>query len=151
MLGNVTELKKIIKSIGLTVSDMVDNEGKSILHVIIENENLTPSDKTDCIKYLNKHNGLNMSYNSESNFVTPLHLACKYQLYDIAELLIKAGHNVNALDANGKPPIYYALTAMDTTCPDLKKSKKEKVKVDKLSVKTLSQNLQELINKNKIL
>ena len=40
MLGNVTELKKIIKSIGLTVSDMVDNEGKSILHIIIENENL---------------------------------------------------------------------------------------------------------------
>ena len=106
MLGNVTELKKMIKTIGLTVSDMIDNEGKSIIHVIIENDNLTTSDKTDCLKYLNKHCGLTMSYNSESNFSTPLHLACKNQLYDVAELLIKAGHNINALDANGKTPIF---------------------------------------------
>ena len=148
MVGNITELKKMIKMIGLTVSDMIDSEGKSIIHIIIENDNLTTSDKTDCLKYLNKHCGLTMSYNSESNFSTPLHLACKNQLYDVAELLIKAGHDINALDANGKTPIFYALTAMDASCPELKKSKKDKVKIDNLSVQNLSQNLQDLINKD---
>jgi hypothetical protein len=146
MSGNITELKKIIKSIGLTISDMVDSNGKNILHVIIENENLNNSNKTECIRFLNKHSGLKMSYNSDENFTTPLHAACKLQLDDVAKILIEAGHDVNAEDANGKTPLYYALTPLETSCPDPKKSSTKKVKIDKLSVKSLTEQIFNIID-----
>lgn len=146
MLGNITEIKKLIKQYGLTTVDMVDENGQNILHIILENDNLSKADKTECIKFLNKHSGLKMSYNANANYVTPLHLACKYQLYDIVKILINAGHDINAEDANGKTPLYYALATTDVPCPPRKKSKVKKTKVEKKTILSLSENLKTIID-----
>lgn len=47
--------------------------------------------------------------NTPSNKKSPaLHLACQKDQYDIIELLVKCGANVNELDEYGKTPLFYA-------------------------------------------
>jgi len=137
--GNVNEIKQFIKTHGITINDMVDDKGQSILHVICKNENINEREKLHCIKYLDKHCGLKMSYNEAME--TPLHIASKLQLYDIVKILLEAGHDVNALDVNGKTPLYYALNGIDEECPPLKKSSIKKTKVETSDVKQLSEFL----------
>ena len=50
--SNILELKEYIIKNGITTSDMINEEGQSILHVVIANDNLSKRQKFDIVKFL---------------------------------------------------------------------------------------------------
>ena len=147
--GNVSTIKNYILKNGLTVNDMIDENNTSVLHVILTNENMSNIDKLKIVNFLESKNALPFSYDSQT-LMTPLHLACKMQLDEIAKILIKAGHDVNAKDVNGKTPLFYALTGIGVECPKKKLTNTlvKKFKIKQTSYNKLAQEILLLINKN---
>jgi len=113
--GNLTNIKDYILSNGLSVNDLVNVDGQSILHVILLNDNITPLEKLEIFKFLASRNMLKFSYDSQQK--TPLHIAAQKQLTEIVKILLAASHDVNALDATKRTPIYYAISGQDVDCP----------------------------------
>jgi hypothetical protein len=145
--GKVSAIKDFILQNGLTVNDMVDTTGDSILHKILQNENLSKRDKIELFRFLKEKNLLKMSYNS--NQTTPLHLAVKTQIPEIVKILLEAGHNPNNLDMNNKSPLFYAVSGETVECP--KKNKKElldktKFKLEKSDTYLIIKELIKIIN-----
>src|SRR5206468_2361382 len=60
---------------------------------------------------------------ADNNNVTPLHLACKYQLKNIAELLLKAGAMANVSDNQGMSPLHYIILSQEVDCKSEKSTK----------------------------
>ena len=50
--SNILELKEYIIKNGITTSDMINEEGQSILHIVIANDNLSKRQKLDIVKFL---------------------------------------------------------------------------------------------------
>ena len=145
--GKVSAIKDFILQNGLTVNDMVDTTGDSILHKILQNENLSKRDKIELFRFLKEKNLLKMSYNS--NQTTPLHLAVKIQIPEIVKILLEAGHNPNNVDMNNKTPLFYAVSGETVECP--KKNKKElldktKFKLEKSDTYLIIKELIKIIN-----
>jgi hypothetical protein len=53
--GKVSAIKDFIIQNGLTVNDMVDTSGDSILHKILQNENLSKRDKIELFRFFEKN------------------------------------------------------------------------------------------------
>jgi hypothetical protein len=145
--GKVSAIKDFILQNGLTVNDMVDTNGDSILHKILQNENLSKRDKIELFRFFKEKNLLKMSYNA--NQMTPLHLAVKMQIPEIVKTLLEAGHNPNNLDMNSKTPLFYAVSGETVECP--KKSKKDlldksKFKLEKSDTYLIIKELISIIN-----
>ena len=145
--GKVSAIKDFIIQNGLTVNDMVDTSGDSILHKILQNENLSKRDKIELFRFLKEKNLLKMSYNTNQS--TPLHLAVKAQIPEIVKILLEAGHNPNNLDMNNKTPLFYAVSGETVECP--KKNKKElsektKFKLEKSDSYLIIKELIKIIN-----
>ena len=139
---NILELGNFILSNGITTNDMINEDGESILHLIISNQNLSDKKKLEIIKYLGANFNLLLSY--DKNGRTPLHIAVQNQLYDIANELINAGHDVNAIDNGYKTPLHYAVIGKNIDVPSkidktLIPDKKIKIKSD--LIKNITDNL----------
>ena len=139
---NILELGNFILSNGITTNDMINEDGESILHLIISNQNLSDKKKLEIIKYLGANFNLLLSY--DKNGRTPLHIAVQNQLYDIANELINAGHDVNAIDNGFKSPLHYAVIGKNIDVPSkidktLIPDKKIKIKSD--LIKNITDNL----------
>ena len=107
LINNVTPditIKNFILTNGITVNDMIDSTGESVLHKILINYNLTSRDKIELFRFFKDKNLLKMSYNSQQ--LTPLHLAVKNQIPEIVKILLEAGHDPNNLDVNNKSPLF---------------------------------------------
>ena len=146
--GKISAIKEYINRNGLTVNDMVDQNGQSILHIVLRNENLTYREKLELFRFFQNINALKMSYDSQQ--ITPLHLACKFQYTEIVKMLLQAGHNIDALDAYYKSPIFYLLAGIESECP--KKSKKliqkSKYKLESTDIYNLTKEIVLLMNQN---
>ena len=146
---NILELGNFIMSNGITTNDMLNEDGESILHIIISNDNLSSKKKLDLIKYLNSNFTLLLSH--DKNGKTPLHLAVQNQLYDIIVELLNAGHNINAIDNGYKTPLHYAVIGKNTEPPskvDKQLIPDKKIKIKSSLIKDFTDNLVDLMQRD---
>ena len=147
--SNILELKEYIIKNGITTSDMINEEGQSILHVVIANDNLSKRQKLDIVKFLRDNFTLMESF--DKNGLTPLHIACRLQLTDIAKELLDVGHGINNVDNSYKTPLHYAVIGNQIETPDKIDKKifpKKKFKVNTNTLSDLSVELSKYINTN---
>ena len=146
---NILELGNFILTNGITTNDMLNEDGESILHLIISNNNISSRKKLEIIKYLKANFTLLSSY--DKNGRTPLHLAVQNQLIDIVKELIDSGHHVNALDNFYKSPLHYAVIGKNIETPtkiDKKLIPEKKTKIKSDLLKELSDNLVRYMDKD---
>lgn len=113
--NNFIDLQKFIMENGITTNDMLNDEGQSILHLILLNINLSDRQKLEMIRYFKNNFTLVSSFDKMNQ--TPLHIAAKLQLYDIVEELINAGHDINAVDSSYKTPLHYIVIGKSIEAP----------------------------------
>ncbi len=145
--GKVSAIKDFILTNGITVNDMTDSTGESVLHKILLNANLSNRDKIELFRFFKDKNLLKMSYNSQQ--LTPLHLAVKNQIPEIVKILLEAGHDPNNLDVNNKSPLFYAISGNNVECPKTKQKellKKTKFRTEKSDMFNLVKELTRIIN-----
>ncbi len=146
---NVLELGNFITSNGITINDMLNEDGESILHLIISNENISSRKKLEIIKYLKANFTLLSSY--DKNGRTPLHLAVQNHLTDIVKELIESGHDVNALDNFYKSTLHYAVMGKKIETPEKKEKTlipDKKTKIKSKLIKNLTENLIKYMEKD---
>jgi len=142
--NNFIDLKKFIMENGITTNDMLNEEGQSIIHLILLNVNLTPRQKLEMIRYFRDNSTLLMSYDKLNQ--TPLHIACKLQLVDIVDELIKSGHDINCTDSSYKTPLHYSIIGKSTEAP-LREEKsiipknKKKIKINSTLIPDITSEL----------
>jgi ankyrin repeat protein len=147
--NNLLELKKFIMENGITTNDMLNEDGQSILHLILINANLSKRQKMEMVRFLRDNGTLISSFDKLNQ--TPLHIACKAQLYDIVVELINAGHDVNAVDSSYKTPLHYSVIGKSTEIPDKVDKKifpKTKLKIKTDTVPNITKKILEYIEKS---
>ena len=137
--GNYLKIKDFLLRNHMSMISKND-AGESVLHIIIQNSNITQNEKLELVQLAIEKGAQIISF--DQNNITPLHYACKYQLTKIVELLLNNHANPNAIDNQYKTPLHYAIVGESTICPDINK-KKIKPLIPSLSIK-LEQN--KLIN-----
>lgn len=115
--GNIPKIKQFI-SVNNAVISTRNEKGESALHAIIGNTALTTTEKTQMVEFLVMF-GVPVNAFDEKN-ITPLHLACKYQLFDIATKLIELGANPQAQDSKYMTPLHYAVQGTYMECSPTK-------------------------------
>ena len=105
--GNYLKIKEFILSNHLLIN-IRDEKDNTVLHKIIENDTLTENQKIELVKLCLSH-GIDVSATNSEN-ITPLHLACKIQSFKIVQLLLNSGADdkIDQKDWNGKTPLDYA-------------------------------------------
>lgn len=140
--GNILDIKKIMGEFGITINELVDENGKSVLHLILENDNLSKEHKLELIRFLKTQGPLIMNY--DSNNITPLHIATRLQLTEIVNELLKAKHDPNAQDKSLKTPLHYAINGIPIKKPLPEKeliSEKKKVKIHSNLIEKLTKEI----------
>lgn len=116
--GRFFDIKKAIiqerSSLGLS-----DATGRTILHYILLNEELSKSDKYELIKQVIDM-GASID-NPDNTGVRPLHIASGQQNRKVVKLLLAKKAEVNSRDNNHLTPLHYAVLPETTTCPSLVK------------------------------
>ncbi len=146
--NNLLELQKFINENGITTNDMINEEGQSILHLILLNLNLSKRQKLEMVRFFKNQGTLVSSFDKSNQ--TPLHIACKQQLHDVVLELINAGHDINAVDASYKTPLHYAVFGKTTDTPpvvDKKILPETKMKLKSELIPNITKKLVEYIDK----
>jgi ankyrin repeat protein len=113
--GNFMKIKQFLLENHISMVFRNEDE-QSVAHIIIGNSNLSQIEKYELIKLAIEY-GVNIqSY--DKNGVTPLHLACQYQLRKIVELLLNSGCSTNVIDNQNKTPLHYAVIGEQVKCPE---------------------------------
>ena len=113
--GNYNEIKNFISNHNITFN-VTNKNGETVIHSIIKNihPSFEENQKYDVVKYFIDH-GVSIS-NYDSNNVTPLHLAAKYQLVSIVKLLLENGADPTATDNQSMTPLHYAAQGYIVEC-----------------------------------
>ncbi len=146
--NNLLDLQKFIHENGITTNDMINEDGQSILHLILLNLNLSKRQKLEMIRFFKNQGTLVSSFDKLNQ--TPLHIACKQQLHEVALELINAGHDVNAVDSSYKTPLHYAVFGKTTDAPqnvDKKILPETKMKLKSEVVPNITKSIIEYIDK----
>ncbi|AYV78876.1 MAG: ankyrin repeat protein [Edafosvirus sp.] len=118
--GDTYKIKEYISN--NNISPAVRNEnGETVLHIILQNSSLDGNEKYDLIDFLIKH-GANVGAFDKNN-ITALHLATKYQLKKVVQLLLDHGANPSALDNQFMNPYHYMAMGKIGKCKTVKKVK----------------------------
>lgn len=141
--GNYFKIKEHLFTNNVLMTSK-NGSGESALHVIIKNSNITSHEKKELIQFAIMKGAQVNAY--DVNNISPLHLACKYQLVDIIKLLLSYGANVNALDNNYKSPLHYATIGENVECQKEEKVKPliPKTNAFKVNKADMTQNAQDL-------
>lgn len=147
--SDVNKIKNEIsqKNIALSVRN---TNGQSLIHAVLENisGDMKEDEKYELIKFLIDHGAPTNVF--DSNNITPLHLAAKYQYPKIVELLINNGADPDAIDSSNMTPLHYATQGSIEVCKKKKKvgaliPKKEIKDVTSKEMKDLTVNLIEIL------
>lgn len=111
--GNYLKIKTFLLENKLTLA-IRNTKGETVIHTILMNSNITPKEKLQLVEYAIQQ-GAPLDLSDENN-VTPLHLACKFGLKDVIELLLDKGANINSRDNQAKTPLHYAVSGELTQC-----------------------------------
>jgi ankyrin repeat protein len=118
--GDIIKIKQFVLTNHVSLVVKREN-GQNILHVILDNANITDNNKLELVKFAVEY-GANVNGFMTGN-ITPLHLAAKYQLPKICEYLIEKGASVTNVDSQQKTPLFYAVSGTSTEClpePEIK-------------------------------
>lgn len=118
--GNYLKIRDFLLNNQMSMG-LKNENGESVLHIIIKNSNISKNDKLALVK-LGIEKGAPIS-SFDKNNITPIHLACKYQLPKVVGLLIEKGANVRVQDSQYKTPLHYAIVGESTDCKDVEKVK----------------------------
>jgi ankyrin repeat protein len=118
--GNYFKIKEFLFNNNMIMTSK-NATGESALHVIIKNSNITPVEKKELVQLAIIKGAQVNAY--DVNNISPLHLACKYQLVDTVQLLLSYGANVSALDNQYKSVMHYAIVGENIECPNIEKEK----------------------------
>ena len=93
-----------------------DEQDQSLLHYVINSENqaINADNKLKLLRYL-VENGTSVN-SFDKNNITPLHLAAKFQLYEIVKFLLKNGADAKALDSQNRNAMHYAILSRIKEC-----------------------------------
>lgn len=112
--GKYFDIKKAIiqerSSLGLS-----DTTGRTIMHYILLNEELSKGDKYDLIKQVSEQGA--PTDNPDNAGIRPLHLAAGQQNRKVVKFLLGKKAEVNGKDTNHMTPLHYAVLPETTTCP----------------------------------
>lgn len=111
--GNYIKIKDFLL-VNHSSTIVKNSNGESVLHLVIKNSNISKNDKLELVKLCIEKGAQINSY--DENNITPLHLACQYQLKNIVELLLKNGANPKSSDNQYKTPLHYAIVGESTSC-----------------------------------
>ena len=101
LLGDLFEVKALIKKLGLDIINATDKYGRTIIFdAIIKGF-------VDIVIELCK-SGANVN-NQDREGKTPLHFASIHNQLEISKILMQYGANVNTRDQNGNTPIFDAI------------------------------------------
>jgi segregation and condensation protein B len=118
--GNIDDLELLRREYNSTIN-VKDMNNNSIVHRLLE----APDTDIDEIKKLHVINFLfnnNVDINSvNASGITPLHIACKYQYYDIIKFLIEKGANVNYQTGQKQTPLHFYVNSNVIKCKEKKK------------------------------
>ena len=95
--------------------------GQSPIHAIISSREMLIDDKINMVKFLLLRGASAVAFDKYN--VTPLHLAVKYQIPDLVDILLKYGADPNSLDSNNMNALHYAVIGMSIDCPSENKDK----------------------------
>lgn len=125
--GNKSAINKFIMEKNFVVNLTESTTGRSLLHYVITSPQLNKSEQLKIIKFL-VNKGASVSIPDNTN-VTPLHTACKLQLYNIVQYLLEKGCNPNAQDDKEMTPLHYAVQGKSSNqCQQLRERKLIKFK-----------------------
>lgn len=146
--GNYFKIKEHLFTNSILMTSK-NGSGESALHVILNNSNISNYEKKELIQFAILKGSQVNSY--DVNNITPLHLACKYQLTEIVKILLEHGANPNSLDNQYKSPLHYAIIGENVDCPKenetetkLKPIIPKKSTVFKTNQAELDKNIQDL-------
>ena len=119
--GDIHKIKEFISNNNINYLSARDNNGRNVIHSVIENMLITDEkQKCDIIDFFIL-NGVSVNVQDNNN-ITPLHLACKYQLYSVIELLLKNNANPNLVDNQHMSCLHYACQGNIVKCDEVPKA-----------------------------
>jgi hypothetical protein len=118
--GNKSRINSFIMENNFVIN-MIDENGECILHHIIKKEQINKREKLKIIKFLVNKGAPVMA--PDKNNITPIHLACKYQLYDIVKFLLANNCDPNVQDNKNMTPLHYAIQGKSTECHKIRNEK----------------------------
>lgn len=136
--GDIHKIKEFISNNNINYLSARDNNGRNVIHSVIENMLIADEkQKCDIIDFFILNS---VSVNvQDNNNITPLHLACKYQLYSVIELLLKNNANPNLVDNQHMSCLHYACQGNIVKCD-------EEPKVDVLSKDEYSDLVENIVH-----
>ena len=121
--GKYHDIKKMLIDEKASLA-IYDAQYKTVLHYILENSELTNTEKYDLIKYVIEMKTLIDT--PDENGVRPLHLACGQHNIKLIKLLLSKKAEINSKDNNYMSPLHYATMPKSISCKVL--PKKELIK-----------------------
>jgi hypothetical protein len=121
--GNIGEIKDFLESNPLPINMIRDDNRDTPLHIILKIDNVKLSEKSKveiCNYLLSKGTSIN-TYNKQD--LSPLMIACQYQLPEVVELLLRYGGNVKSTNAYHQNPLHIAVQPKLTFCPQFNSTK----------------------------
>ena len=117
--GNYFKIFTMIKQ-ERSLLNLVDTQNRTILHIILMNQDLSKNDKYNLIKAL-------IDFSApvdipDFNGIRPLHMAAGQQNREVVKLLIEKKAEVNSKTTTNYTPLHFAVTPESTECRILKKS-----------------------------
>jgi len=121
--GNIGEIKDSLESNPLPINMIRDDNRDTPLHIIlkIDNVKLSERSKVEICNYLLSKGASVNTYNKQD--LSPLMIACQYQLPDVVELLIRYGGNVKSTNAYHQNPLHIAVQPKLSFCPQFSSNK----------------------------
>ena len=112
--GDYNDIKKFMMENNINNLNIKDENKNSILHEVLSNSNLSKFDKISLSKLLIQ-DGAPISIQNNKK-ITPLHLASKYHLIDIAKVILKNNTEYNLCDMSDMNALHHAVLPENTVC-----------------------------------
>jgi hypothetical protein len=112
--GDFSQIQGYINEHNLSFK-VFDRSGKSLLHIILGDDNEIQRDKKEELSMQLIEKGVPVS-KKDTNNTTILHLASKHQLFNVVKMILSYGGDPNAFDNQRKTPLHYFVQGENVSC-----------------------------------